>query len=157
MAAHVRLGADLYVARVPGPIQTDASSLKMILVTGANGFLGRVLKLELNARQFDVRGALRSKAEAGEVNVGDISCPSCHNAHQWSPFSRRTTAPQNQADNDNGVDKFRFLRNMSTDLVCIDCHGTQALYRYLYFHSPDKREKMKFIPAHQAFQRRSIF
>jgi predicted CXXCH cytochrome family protein len=92
-----------------------------------------------------------------EVNVGNISCPSCHNAHQWSPFFNGTTAPQNQADNSNGMDKFRFLRNMSNDLVCIDCHGTQALYRYLYFHFPDKREKMKFIPAHQASQRRGIF
>jgi predicted CXXCH cytochrome family protein len=89
-----------------------------------------------------------------EVNVGNISCPSCHNAHQWSPFFRGATA---QADNNNGIDKFRFLRNMSNDLVCIDCHGTQALYRYLYFHSPDMREKMKFIPAHQARKRGSIF
>ena len=89
-----------------------------------------------------------------EVNVGNVSCPSCHDAHQWSPFSRGTT---DQADNSNTIDKFQFLRNMSKDLVCIDCHGTQALYRYLYFHSPDKREKMKFIPAHQSFKRESIF
>ena len=92
-----------------------------------------------------------------EINVGNISCPSCHNAHQWSPFSSGTTPGQNQPDNSNGIDKFRFLRNMSKDLVCIDCHGTQSLYRYLYFHSPDKREKMKFIPAHQARKRGSIF
>jgi len=44
----------------------------MILVTGANGFLGQALNLELKARQFAVRGALRSEAKAGEVNVGDI-------------------------------------------------------------------------------------
>jgi len=44
----------------------------MILVTGANGFLGRALSLELKARQFDVRGALRAHAKAGEVNFGDL-------------------------------------------------------------------------------------
>jgi nucleoside-diphosphate-sugar epimerase len=44
----------------------------MILVTGANGFLGRALSLELKARQFAVRGALRADAKAGEVNVGDL-------------------------------------------------------------------------------------
>ena len=44
----------------------------MILVTGANGFLGQALSLELKARQFAVRGALRTEAKAGEVNVGDI-------------------------------------------------------------------------------------
>jgi nucleoside-diphosphate-sugar epimerase len=44
----------------------------MILVTGANGFLGRALSLELKARQFAVRGALRAEAKTGEVNVGEI-------------------------------------------------------------------------------------
>jgi nucleoside-diphosphate-sugar epimerase len=44
----------------------------MILVTGANGFLGQALNLELKKRQFAVRGALRSEAEEGQVNVGDI-------------------------------------------------------------------------------------
>jgi len=44
----------------------------MILVTGANGFLGQALSLELRARKFAVRGALRAEAKTGEVNVGDI-------------------------------------------------------------------------------------
>jgi UDP-glucose 4-epimerase len=44
----------------------------MILVTGANGFLGRALSLELKARQFDARGALRANAKAGEVNIGEL-------------------------------------------------------------------------------------
>ncbi len=44
----------------------------MILVTGANGFLGRALILELKARRIAVRGALRSEAREGEVSVGDI-------------------------------------------------------------------------------------
>ncbi len=44
----------------------------MILVTGANGFLGRALSLELRARNFSVRGALRSDATVGDVIVGDI-------------------------------------------------------------------------------------
>jgi predicted CXXCH cytochrome family protein len=90
-----------------------------------------------------------------ETNVGEISCPSCHNAHQWSPFPHNRTDPQIPKDNE--MDKFRFLRNMSYNTVCINCHGPQALYRYLYFHSQDKRKKMQFIPAHQALPRRSIF
>ncbi len=44
----------------------------MILVTGANGFLGRALSLELKAKRFAVRGALRAEAEVGEVPIGDI-------------------------------------------------------------------------------------
>jgi hypothetical protein len=90
-----------------------------------------------------------------ETNVGEISCPSCHNAHQWSPILQEGAVPQNQKD--DGMVKFRFLRNMSNNIVCINCHGRQALYRYLYFHSPDKRKKMVFVPAHKTSRRRSIF
>jgi hypothetical protein len=90
-----------------------------------------------------------------ETHVGEISCPSCHNAHQWSPFLQESAGPQTQKD--DGMDKFRFLRNMSKDIVCINCHGRQALYRYLYFHSPDKRKEMMFVPAHQTSRRPSIF
>jgi len=90
-----------------------------------------------------------------ETHVGEISCPSCHNAHQWSPLLQESAVPQTQKD--NGMDKFRFLRNMSKDIVCINCHGRQALYRYLYFHSPDKRKEMVFVPAHQTSRRQSIF
>jgi predicted CXXCH cytochrome family protein len=90
-----------------------------------------------------------------ETHVGEISCPSCHNAHQWSPLLQESAVSQTQKD--NGMDKFRFLRNMSKDIVCINCHGRQALYRYLYFHSPDKRKKMVFVPAHKTSRRQSIF
>jgi nucleoside-diphosphate-sugar epimerase len=44
----------------------------VILVTGANGFLGEALSLELKARQYAVRGALRSEAKEGQLRVGDI-------------------------------------------------------------------------------------
>jgi len=44
----------------------------MILVTGANGFLGQALSLELKKRLITVRGASRSDAKEGEVDVGDI-------------------------------------------------------------------------------------
>jgi hypothetical protein len=90
-----------------------------------------------------------------ETNVGEISCPSCHNAHQSSPIFQEGAVPQNQKD--FGMVKYRFLRNMSNNIVCINCHGRQALYRYLYFHSPDKRKKMVFVPAHITSGRRSIF
>jgi len=63
-----------------------------------------------------------------EKNVGDLSCPSCHNAHQWSPLSKGTGARQ-----------YKFLRNMSANTFCADCHGPDAIFRYLYFHDPQKR------------------
>jgi nucleoside-diphosphate-sugar epimerase len=44
----------------------------MILVTGANGFIGRALCRELKARQYAIRGALRSEPGEGQCGVGDI-------------------------------------------------------------------------------------
>ena len=126
--------------KVP-PIATHPTGKLISNIIGYNKKNGRYTPI------FDENGQ--------ETNVGEISCPSCHNAHQWSPLLREEAVPQ--ARKDNGMYKFRFLRNMSKDIVCINCHGRQALYRYLYFHSPDKRKKMVFIPAHKTSRRKSIF
>jgi len=68
-----------------------------------------------------------------EVNVGNLSCPSCHNAHQWSPENRNSKVdPERKLTG-------KFLRTLSYKMVCMDCHGLDALIRYEYFHDPDKR------------------
>jgi predicted CXXCH cytochrome family protein len=70
-----------------------------------------------------------------DTTVGNISCPSCHNAHQWTPgppSGGNGLKAEGSADNS-------FLRARSSDLPCRDCHGPEALYKYLYFHDPDKR------------------
>lgn len=59
-----------------------------------------------------------------EVNVGDIACATCHNTHQRG--NARITGG-------------RFLRTPSHQSLCADCHGPDALYRYMYFHNPNKR------------------
>jgi len=70
-----------------------------------------------------------------EVNVGNLSCPSCHNAHQWSP--------ENRLAKDDPKRKLtgKFLRTESYNMVCMDCHGLDALLKYEYFHDPNKRTK----------------
>ena len=68
-------------------------------------------------------------------SVGNLSCPSCHNAHQWNPGIRAKgdgAKVEGSADNS-------FLRVRSRDLLCKDCHGPEALYKYLYFHDAGKR------------------
>lgn len=72
-----------------------------------------------------------------EINVGDISCPSCHNAHQWSPLNKQKGAGKNLEGNTTNS----FLRNLSYNNVCIDCHGLDALFRYKYFHEPSERKE----------------
>ena len=70
-----------------------------------------------------------------EINVGNISCPSCHNAHQWSPLVKQKGVGKNL----EGKATNSFLRNVSYNNICIDCHGLDALFRYKYFHDPEER------------------
>jgi len=68
-----------------------------------------------------------------EVNVGDISCPSCHNAHQWS--HKENGIGSKMESNLYG----KYLRAESYNMVCMDCHGLDAILKYEYFHDPAKR------------------
>jgi len=69
-------------------------------------------------------------ADGKEANVGDISCPSCHDAHRWRQRQKQK----------NPASITKFLRTDSYNTVCIDCHGPDSIARYLYFHLPDKRK-----------------
>ncbi|UCH82031.1 MAG: cytochrome c3 family protein [Nitrospiraceae bacterium] len=70
-----------------------------------------------------------------ETNVGNISCPTCHDAHRWSPLTEEKGENRNiEGDTTNS-----FLRNVSYNNICIDCHGLDALFRYKYFHDPEER------------------
>ncbi len=69
------------------------------------------------------------------TNVGNISCATCHNAHQWSPLVRKKGSGKNLEGNATNS----FLRNVSYNNICIDCHGLDALFRYKYFHDPVER------------------
>ena len=68
-----------------------------------------------------------------EVNFGNIACPSCHNSHKWGHEKRKIK------ENQGAEPKGRFLRVRVHDIVCVDCHGPDALLKYQYFHDPEKR------------------
>jgi len=74
-------------------------------------------------------------SDGKEIPNGQLTCTSCHNGHQWKP---QPGAPANRHP-EQGDASSSFLRNESTDIICRDCHGSQALYRYLYFHDPINR------------------
>lgn len=59
--------------------------------------------------------------------LGRVDCTSCHNPHVAHP----TGATEHATD---------FLRDSSRGKVCADCHGESALWKYRYYHNPEKRE-----------------
>ncbi len=69
------------------------------------------------------------------VHVGDIACASCHNVHQWNP--KKHTA--GTGGNLEGSAADSFLRHQTFDMVCKDCHGFDALFRFKFYHDPRKR------------------
>lgn len=74
-----------------------------------------------------------------EVNVGDLSCSSCHSFYMWDHRSREKGPHKNIEGNASTS----FLRISSDSTFCADCHGEEAIWRYTYFHSTQKREKPK--------------
>jgi hypothetical protein len=73
-----------------------------------------------------------------EVNVGDISCTSCHSFYQWD----HRVSKKGENKNIEGDANTSFLRTSSDKTVCIDCHGQEALWRHTYFHSTQKRNQL---------------
>ncbi|MDH5359442.1 MAG: hypothetical protein OEX03_02715 [Gammaproteobacteria bacterium] len=76
---------------------------------------------------------------AKRSETGSISCASCHDPHTWSenPNKQKETF---RGINIEGDAMSSFLRNSNSSyIVCADCHGEDAIYRYKYFHSEASR------------------
>ncbi|MBU0945737.1 MAG: cytochrome c3 family protein [Proteobacteria bacterium] len=70
-----------------------------------------------------------------QVTVGDISCASCHDVHRWDPKVSRAGTGENM----EGRATNSFLRMQTYKLMCIDCHGLDALFRFKYYHNSKQR------------------
>ena len=68
---------------------------------------------------------------AGQVSrQGGISCFTCHQPHGSGPSDGKGVAAF-------GTGRM-FLRPAKYKRVCVDCHGIETLWRYLYYHK-DRR------------------
>jgi predicted CXXCH cytochrome family protein len=78
--------------------------------------------------------------ETGERSrTGAISCPTCHDLHAGAKThdgEDRTSLPQGM-----------FLRNAARKGFCTDCHGFEALWRFLYYHQPYRNPQPTRGPA----------
>jgi predicted CXXCH cytochrome family protein len=77
------------------------------------------------------------------TSVGNISCPSCHDVHQWDPKFVR----EGNGTNIEGTATNSFLRLQTFSLLCIDCHGLDALFRFKYYHDPEERVEKRIGPG----------
>ncbi len=81
-----------------------------------------------NRMNSDETGYLPLYAREGEQSVtGLISCLSCHDPHLRKADTEADTP-------EPGSSIGKFLRPYSQQNLCVDCHGREAIWRYLYFH-----------------------
>lgn len=74
-------------------------------------------------------------------NFGSITCASCHNPHKWSATDKNPRKIKT-GENPEGDALTSFLRTRNSEnIVCSECHGADAIYRYKYFHSKSTHEK----------------
>ena len=91
-------------------------------------------RLQLNICLFTPSG--------GTSPMGGIVCSTCHNPHQWD--GKKKERGTGLAE---GTITTSFLRPDLPQLFCSICHGTEALFRYLYFHNrPARAEKKEQFP-----------
>jgi hypothetical protein len=98
-------------------------------VPKTKSLLGKAIKAKVNYLP------LFHDTSGEHVSVGSISCPSCHNAHQWDP----EVAAKGKGVNLEGNATNSFLRTHSPDIMCKDCHGFEALVKFKFFHDPTMR------------------
>lgn len=61
---------------------------------------------------------------------GAISCMTCHEPHG--------VALAHQTPDDNSPPQRMFLRPGAQQSLCVDCHGMETLWRYLYYHQANR-------------------
>jgi predicted CXXCH cytochrome family protein len=70
------------------------------------------------------------------VTTGNLSCPSCHNVHQWNPQSTaKGTGVNTEGDATNS-----FLRSPASFALCKGCHGKDDQLKIKYYHDAEKRK-----------------
>jgi predicted CXXCH cytochrome family protein len=84
-----------------------------------------------------IRGTIRTKTpgempvfddNARHARVGNIGCATCHNVHR----ERAEGRPEHLKGLHLRLPEF-------VEPLCADCHGTDSLFKYKFFHSPASR------------------
>jgi hypothetical protein len=68
--------------------------------------------------------------------MGNISCPTCHNVHQWDPISK----DKGKGVNVEGDMSNSFLRPQASRVLCADCHPRDAALKFKNYHDTTTRK-----------------
>jgi nitrate/TMAO reductase-like tetraheme cytochrome c subunit len=83
--------------------------------------------------------------KGGKSAIGFVTCPTCHNVHQWDP---KTKVYPDEGKNIEGDPRNSFLRNSGADFsICLDCHGFEAILRYKNYHVPSEWHEKYWRPG----------
>jgi predicted CXXCH cytochrome family protein len=66
--------------------------------------------------------------------TGAISCLTCHEPHTVLPNSGEISAVRRPLRENHNT----FLRPMTYQKLCVDCHGAETLWRFLYYHKENR-------------------
>ncbi len=143
---------------VPGKVDTSEKPGKHIMVSLCTGCHSKEGIAKKNVPQHSLHpGAFYSRVSeiaqkrlqlnmciclytpSGSTSpMGGIVCSTCHNTHQWDGKNKKGGAGLTE-----GTIQTSFLRPDLPRLFCSTCHGTEALFKYLYFHNRPARAKKK--------------
>jgi predicted CXXCH cytochrome family protein len=104
-------------------------------------YIYKTLTTLMNNRDMllGIRPAFPAYTDKGVLSPnGDLTCPTCHNPHQWNPKK----AVKGSGKNEEGYVNTSFLRTNLVYDFCIDCHGYDALFRTKYYHTNQSRIKL---------------
>lgn len=80
----------------------------------------------MNRTGRDRSGAMPTFTQEGAPSLtGHIACQTCHDPHL--------------APSENGDVGHKFLRRDTQQRLCVDCHGLEGLWRYLYYHKEERK------------------
>lgn len=68
---------------------------------------------------------------------GILTCPTCHNAHQWDPDKPDIKYSESRQANFSN----NFLRKDIARRFCPDCHAYNALSKFAFFHNTSKSKR----------------
>ncbi|MGA1868970.1 MAG: cytochrome c3 family protein [bacterium] len=105
-------------------------------------YTGKIMQQQLfQERKINIYYPLYDKL--GNISpVGFVTCPTCHNAHQWDPINKVYST--DKKTNIEGDPTNSFLRNKGAAFsICLDCHGFDALLKYKGYHT-SKEWKSKY-------------